>query len=678
MNIKQLVLAWLMLLSLLMLVPAGAANLPNQTINGIQKNIKPAIPANPVIKKTSPANAIHLNTTLACPKLFAKNLRVVRVVPQPARGGVQTYRFILDGSIANRGATGLANAGLNVTQSVQGRPAKRIALKLFKQQVRKKQLLNVSRDLRVTIQSDALSRAQASHTVFKMNVTNLRNEQGNCGEYNPTVTTLSAAQVSRALPAQVRGVSQQAGVITPARKSPAGTGFGVPAKKSLKTQKAAPGLNRQSLAKKQTGRPVIKPATPAMQMGKQKPRAKPAQGFAPKAATGGFGLNKPVTAVGGKSLLPPAATTGSRHVLHDDHAPRPRLGGFAPVAGVNAGVGQSPVTRSSGAPLIPSAHGYAIKVSYKIMNTSGSSVLVKVPSDEEFLFQFTFKNVGDAASPALVGHNRHVPGGLGVPGLNPGASYQAGLRMRVAEAHLSGDGATWFWGGMSITPRGSNEPAHIVASPDLRDNPIPVDGSVQLSIPAISNIHLKTNFTGYRGPKHVPEGISENVYADVTIRNAGNFTSRETTMDVSLNDRGDAVVHDKHAKFIKYAGQGPELTQHISIPAIGHGGSYTAHVVFRNVRFSLMDFDRQIREKSGPLTHKTTHAHYAAAAGNYACGFPASDDHTGHHAGWPGSHFVVQAALPIRSGSTTTASRSYRGQFKVGSFLDANCGVTHE
>lgn len=323
MNIKQLVLAWLMLLSLLMLIPAGAANLPNQTINGIQINIKPAIPANPVIKKTPPANAIHLNTTLACPKLMAKGLRVVRVLPQPARGGVQTYRFILDGSIANRGATGVANAGLNVTQSVQGRPAKRIALKLFKQQVRKKQTLNVSRDLRVTIQSDALSRAQASHTVFKMNVTNLRNERGACGEYNPTVTTLSAAQVSRALPAQVRGVGQQAGVITPARKSPAGTSFGVPVKRPLKTQKNASDLSRPSLPAIKAGRSVpakvhpliptrpasapvrsvVSPSISSMQVGKHKPRVKPVQGFAPVVDPVGASVSKAAITQGNSELF---------------------------------------------------------------------------------------------------------------------------------------------------------------------------------------------------------------------------------------------------------------------------------------------------------------------------------------------------------------------------------------
>ncbi len=51
MNMKQLVLVGLMLPSLVMVAPARAVNLSNQTINGIQQSIKPAIPANTAIKK---------------------------------------------------------------------------------------------------------------------------------------------------------------------------------------------------------------------------------------------------------------------------------------------------------------------------------------------------------------------------------------------------------------------------------------------------------------------------------------------------------------------------------------------------------------------------------------------------------------------------------------------------
>ncbi len=683
MSIKRLFLAGLMLLPLVMSTPARAVNLSNQTINSIQQNIKPAIPANAVIKKTSPVNTIPL----ACPKLFAKGLRVVRVVPQPARGGVQTYRFILDGNIANRGATGVANAGFNVTQSVQGKPGKRIALKLFKKQVNKKQVLDVSRDLRVTIQSDALSRAQVSHTVFKMNVTNLRNDQGACGDYNPTVSTLSAAQLSRALPAQVRGVSQQVGVIPPARRPPARSGFAAPAlpdNGSLKTQKPVHGLNQPPIPKIKAGRPVpvnahpvipgmpvsaqSKPAVIPMPVAKQKPLLKPVQGFglapqattkkplqgrngfAPKVAAGSFGLNKPVTAIGGKPLLPPDATAGSRHVLHDDHAPQPRIGGFAPVLGVNADIAHAPVTGPGGGSLLP--HSYQLRTKLEILDSDNNHVLREVDQRQAIIVRLTVHNTGTAPSPRFKISSRRYGEHGPISALAPGQSYQMGFRDGVGGDHISADNRHWFTGNYTLrTVDGEEIP--LIRAEARSGLMVPVRGVQELVVTGISNIRLTMTEVpldqNYNLPGKLKQGIDESVIAKVTIANYGNAASAEMRMTLMLESRGAAVAPRLDSSLTNtglQAGNGAPggtMSYEMTVPGIPAGSSITRDITFRHVLHEL--WARRIRRSQGLGLRHTT-AHLPVALGAYACG----KINWGKYQGWSGSSFRITASLPVAEG----------------------------
>jgi len=273
--------------------PAQAGGLNPGVMPNLNMHLN--IPLRPAAASGKKSHAIRLRLPRlpgqrkppVCPKLVAGELHIVRTVSQPG----DKYKFILDGTIFSRGGAGMATAGFNVTQGIQGRAGgKKIALKLFNQQVRPNGRLTIKRDFHTTVQSDALTRQQAGHTVFKLAVTNLRNGKGLCGEYNPTTATVTSAQVRRALPA----LSQRVGTI-------------------------------------------------------KKPR-----NFASSALSGSkrFGLNKPVTGPGGKPLLPPQASGGTRHVLSGGHAMLP--GGFVPTQKPMFGSGSGrPITGRDGQSIIP-------------------------------------------------------------------------------------------------------------------------------------------------------------------------------------------------------------------------------------------------------------------------------------------------------------------------------------
>ncbi len=676
MDRKHLILAGLMLTSLAALTPAGAVNLSKQTIGGIQQSAKPAIAGDAVIQKSSPAKKIPLNRAQACPKLFAKGLRVVRVVPQPARGGVQTYRFILDGNIANRGATGVANAGLNVTQSVQGKPGKRIALKLFKKQVNKKQVLNVSRDLRVTIQSDELSRAQVSHTVFKMNVTNMRNAQGACGDYSPTVSTLSAAQLSRALPTPVRGVSQQAGVIPPVARPPARLGFAapaLPAKRSLKTQKPAPGLNQPPLATIKTGRPVPKvhpvipgkrgsaqtkavtpPSFSLKRMGKQKPPVKPAQGFglapqaitkkpvkgrggfAPKAAVGSFGLNKPVTATGGKSFLPPAATAGSRHVLSDD-VPRPRIGGFAPLAGVNTNVAHTPITGSGGASLLPAGAPQmklTLKSVHRVNDRSDDFPANIVGRGDRVVAVFDITNLGSATGRVKVGR-------IGRPlfitdeilTLAPGHTGNLQLEVPVTNGNYAEGAWKAVFGLMTAT----NQEYH---DSNIADNYVTASmsfdtwsGDIAVEKIEEAKITMSTNVSdSFYGSQRIPwiseswQGTGYETPKMLTLLvKVKNYDFRESAPQqltvfvkglveyVSPRVRGNSHYPERYSKTFNCSGASCPMRVTVNVPSLGAGVSRSIPVTFSNVGYKLW-----VNDKAGNDGAEGS-AHAIRPGGYYMC-----------------------------------------------------------
>ncbi len=709
MSIKRLFLAGLMLLPLVMSTPARAVNLSNQTLNGLQQNIKPAIPANAAIKKTSPVNAVPLNSSLACPKLFAKGLRVVRVVPQPARGGVQTYRFILDGNIANRGATGLATAGFNVTQSIQGKPGKRIALKLFKKQVNKKQVLGVSRDLRVTIQSDALSRAQASHTVFKMNVTNLRNARGACGEYNPTVSTLSAAQVSRALPAQVRGVSQQVGVIPPAARPPARAGFAapaLPAKRSLKTQNPVPGLKQPPLPMIKTGRPVpkvhpvvpgmpvsaqSKPAVIPMPVGKQKPHAKPVQGFglapqattkkpveggngfAPKVAAGSFGLNKPVTAVGGKPLLPPGTTAGPRHVLHDDHAPQPRIGGFAPGLGVNADIAHAPVTGPGGGSLLPAGAPQmklTLKSVHRVNDRSDDLPANIVGRGDRVLAVFDISNLGTATGDVKVGKiGRPLFITDEVATVAPGQTVRVQLEVPVTNGNNYMRTWSQVFRLMTTTNqeyRDSYQADNYVTATLSFDN---WSGDIAVEKIFGGNVRMNPYTVGYdRIPwlRQAWKGSGSSVPETYTLKvRVGNYDVKASSprqLTVALKGltefnpvRGGRHFPESNAKMINCSTSGCPLSVTVTVPALEAGERRDIPVTFNNLGYRLWVDDKA---RKG--------IHRIRASGYYKC-----VDTVG------GTNASIQVTVSLDTqGDAVPANNGLRQSFSVGHWAGSGCQVS--
>jgi hypothetical protein len=250
---QQLVRIGLTLLSLFIGSPVRALDLSTQGAIDLKQNSN-AVPLqhDTMLKKKRPL----LNPSQLCPKLVAKELHVVRVSSQPGLAGTPAYRFVLAGTVSNRGAAGLAAAGLNVTQSIQGKPEKRIALKLFKQQAQHNQNFDLNGDLHLSIQSDVLSRSQATRVTFKLNVTNLRNDKGNCGEYRPTVATITSGQSSRALPAQTKGIGLSDKANKVANNSSFKAGFAAPApsiKELPSLHKTIPGLGQHNLLKKQTG-----------------------------------------------------------------------------------------------------------------------------------------------------------------------------------------------------------------------------------------------------------------------------------------------------------------------------------------------------------------------------------------------------------------------------------------
>lgn len=179
---------------------ADAFNLPISTVKGV----------------VSPGKGRALQ---GCPKLVARELHIVRVIPQRTRRGDRAYRYILNGTIQNRGLAGVAVVGINVTQKKGRGATRRIALKLLKRRVQPNQRLDVSGDLHLQVQSNPILLTDNPFPIFTLNVTNLRNDSGQCADTRGTAVHISSNTVRRALPARVRGVSQPAGSLTNAKKT---------------------------------------------------------------------------------------------------------------------------------------------------------------------------------------------------------------------------------------------------------------------------------------------------------------------------------------------------------------------------------------------------------------------------------------------------------------------------
>jgi len=254
MGTQQLAGIGLTLLALVTGSPLWAQGVYGKDAKAFKQTVNPA----PLRQNTaSKISSSPLNSDHSCPKLVAGELHVVKVSTQPVAAATGSYRFILDGTLSNSGAAGLAAAELNVTQSIQGKPQKRIASKKLKQQVQRHQNINVNGDLHVSIQSDALSRSQAGRVVFKLHVTNLRNDEGNCGEYKPTVATITSAQASRALPSPAKG-SDPSDKLSGSPGRPLGkAGFASPvslASPPPGVRKPLPGAGQQVLSNQQQGK----------------------------------------------------------------------------------------------------------------------------------------------------------------------------------------------------------------------------------------------------------------------------------------------------------------------------------------------------------------------------------------------------------------------------------------
>lgn len=173
-----------------------ASNVVAAPLQGLPSAVKPALP-------TLAPGPVGRKALTGCPRLVARELHIVRVVPQRMPGGGQTFRYILNGTIENRGLAGIATAGLNVTQRAE-RGVKRIALKLFKQSVQPNQRLDLSADLHLQVQSDPIRPTANAFPSFTLNVTNLRNDYGQCADAQGTEVGITSEAVRQALPVQHR------------------------------------------------------------------------------------------------------------------------------------------------------------------------------------------------------------------------------------------------------------------------------------------------------------------------------------------------------------------------------------------------------------------------------------------------------------------------------------------
>jgi len=197
----------LILLSLTFLLvdagTVGAINLPASTVQELSRQSTIKVP--PAEK----GRAIR-----GCPRLVATELHIVRVVPQRTTTGEQAYRYVLNGTIQNRGFVGVAVAGLNVSQQTERGAPKRIALKLFNQRVQLNQRLDLLGDLHVQVESEPVLATAPALPSFSLNVLNLQNDYSQCGEREETTVSISSDVVRRALPAQINGgVSQKVGTL---------------------------------------------------------------------------------------------------------------------------------------------------------------------------------------------------------------------------------------------------------------------------------------------------------------------------------------------------------------------------------------------------------------------------------------------------------------------------------
>jgi len=174
---------------------ADAINLQADTVKGLSHQAAPTVVPPPVKN----------HAVRGCPKLVARELHIVRVVPQNTATGEQAYRYLLNGTIQNRGLAGVAVAGVNVTQKTQHGAEKRVALELFKQRVQPNQRLDLLSDLHVQAQSEPILATANPLPSFSLHVLNMRNDYGQCGEQAGTTISISSAVVRRALPTQLNG-----------------------------------------------------------------------------------------------------------------------------------------------------------------------------------------------------------------------------------------------------------------------------------------------------------------------------------------------------------------------------------------------------------------------------------------------------------------------------------------
>ncbi|PIY05282.1 MAG: hypothetical protein COZ20_03640 [Gallionellales bacterium CG_4_10_14_3_um_filter_54_96] len=546
---------------------AQAITLPADSVPGVQKNINPKV-ANPNIapKKINRIKGSQ-PITMGCPKLAAQELHIVRAVPQPGHPG--EYRFILDGTIVNHGFAGVASFGMNAYQTPPGGTARRIALNLLKQNVRRNQRLSISRDLHMTVQSDPISRETSSVPSFTLSVLNMNNDKGQCSERSPTVATVSTAKVRQAFPVQPHGdVSQQVGTL---KKNGAGAGLSTP-----------------------------KPL---------------------------FGQGKPVTGRDGKSLIPPKI--GPMHVLGGDAPATPHVGfAAAPKAGKPVLGRDTPITGRDGNSLVPENKLKLELVEIKANNQSAFYNGVSIGDRATALLNV--HNLSNTTERIKVAYmiNGHPRVSDSFTTVAPRQTVPVMVNVRINGTNFDGnvhlpDGvgdtvgrAVWLlWSPVFALVTERNNPYRDVNMADnsvgqLEVINIPVIPKNDLAVVGIEGVTLTET---WHGGGSLDEGTIHPVSlaAIIRVKNNGSQTSRPMTMSVGVISTREAVTSARGSRGAEYDRVGScaswptcAMSQDLSIAAIPAGQTVSFPVHF------------------APIPHTIEHVRHHAklAGGPYVCG----------------------------------------------------------
>lgn len=405
------------------------------------------------------------------------------------------------------------------------------------------------------------------------------------------------------------------------------------------------------------GRQARKFISPPALHGLQPKKISPKGGFAlsPRSGVKVSGLNKPVTARGGKSLLPPGIPSTAKPISDGGGFAMPGIAGKT-VSGLN-----KPVTGRDGMSPINS-WGYLLKPTFKMIDNAGTRVLQEVEIGQAVIIQLTFHNIGTNISPSLIITNRGREYRL--PRVDPNGMYRFRIRATVDKAHTDAIGSVWFYGRFNITSRNGDR-VHLIRIDALHHDVFPIGGP-NLSVQQISDVQLKLQNINGRVGRHLKHSFRQDVFARVKIKNIGTSTSAETTMLVTLRStRQTRGGFDPQVTFIENRGSGPvdgSRTRTINISALPAGADVTVPVNFGDVHYKLMEVKRSYRENRIVVGRYTAHYYTPGEQGLYGCAVVSWKSHDAMHShwGWGGSSLSIEAApaLPNSHGLI------YRGTFR--------------